>query len=308
MAKFDFNFMYKVDLTGSTYSIDSFLTSDVKVKDTKDGPHSGDDRHFLGDIPNDGFHVTHAGQGLNGTYHFVSVADVGGVTGFIGQQGGTYYFFTDQNLSNGTNLHLDSGTFPPVCFMPGTHILTPAGEVLVENLKRGDLVQTVDGGSVAVRWIGRQAMMSLFADEFHLPVRIKAGALGDNVPSRDLLTSPDHALFVDGILVHAGALVNGTSIVRERDVPERFAYYHIEVADHSLILAENTPAETFIDNVDRQRFDNWNEYLELDLENTTMVELPYPRAKAYRQVPRAMRTKLEQRGQLLYGQESVKAA
>jgi hypothetical protein len=54
---------------------------------------------------------------------------------------------------------------------------------------------------------------------------------------------------------------NGTSIVRETDVPEVFTYYHVEVDDHSLILAENTPSETFVDNVDRLNFDNWAEHL-----------------------------------------------
>jgi hypothetical protein len=54
--------------------------------------------------------------------------------------------------------------------------------------------------------------------------------------------------------------VNGTSIVRERNVPERFTYYHIELDDHSLLLAENTPAETFVDNIDHLPFDNWAEH------------------------------------------------
>jgi hypothetical protein len=41
-----------------------------------------------------------------------------------------------------------------------------------------------------------------------------------------------------------GALANGTSILREYDVPERFTCYHVELDDHALILAENAPAET----------------------------------------------------------------
>jgi hypothetical protein len=39
--------------------------------------------------------------------------------------------------------------------MANTLVRTPAGEVAVEDLKIGDLVQTNDGLSVPLRWIGR---------------------------------------------------------------------------------------------------------------------------------------------------------
>lgn len=195
-----------------------------------------------------------------------------------------------------------------ICFMLNTHVRTPVGEVAVEDLKIGDLVQTHDGRSVPVRWIGRQNIASRFRDELRLPICVKAGAIRDNVPCRDLFVSPDHALFVDDVLVHAGALVNGTSIVRAPNVPEVFTYYHIEVDDHSLILAENTPAETFVDNVDRASFDNWDEYQALYPEGKSVVEMPYPRAKAYRQVPRIIRARLVERGATLYGTQVASVA
>jgi hypothetical protein len=110
------------------------------------------------------------------------------------------------------------------------------------------------------------------------------------------------------VLVHAGALVNGTSIVRAPNVPEVFTYYHIEVDDHSLILAENMPAETFVDNVDRASFDNWDEYQALYPEGKSVVEMPYPRAKAYRQVPRIIRARLVERGATLYGTQVASVA
>lgn len=153
-----------------------------------------------------------------------------------------------------------------------------------------------DAGATPVCWLGRQTVSRLFCDETRvLPIRIKAGALGDRVPARDLLVSPDHALLVDGALIQAGALVNGNSILREREVPPIFTYYHVEVEDHSLILAENTPAETFVDNVDRLRFDNWHEYQTLYPSGKTVEELPYPRAKSRRQVPVNIRVKLAER-------------
>ena len=123
---------------------------------------------------------------------------------------------------------------------------------------------TVEGEAKPVAWLGRQTVSRRFADPLRvMPIRIMAGALGDNVPLRDLRLSPDHALLVDGVLIQAGALVNGTSIIRESGGPERFTYYHVGLADHALILAEGAPAETFIDNVDRLAFDNWEEHLAL---------------------------------------------
>lgn len=204
-------------------------------------------------------------------------------------------------MENPGEWHLDDVSLTLYCFLPGVCIRTPSGETVVENLKRGDLVVTFDGRTVPVTWVGRQTVSTVFADPLRvLPIRIKAGALGENVPSRDLLLSPDHALFIDGVLVHAGALVNGTTIVRERNVPEILTYYHVEVDDHALILAENTPSETFIDNVDRLAFDNWDEHEALYPEGKAIVEMPYPRAKAHRQVPQKIRAHLAARSAALY--------
>ncbi len=193
-------------------------------------------------------------------------------------------------------------TTTTMCFMPGTRIRTPNGEIAVEKLSRGDLVTTADGRAAPVAWIGRCTVSTRFADPLRvLPIRIKADALDINIPSRDLLLSPDHALFLDGVLVHAGALVNGSSIARETNVAVSFTYYHIELEDHSLILAENTPVETFIDNVDRLAFDNWQEYEALYPQRRSIVEMSYPRAKAHRQVPRATCQHLAERAAILAG-------
>ena len=246
-------------------------------------------------------HIAHAGAD-SGKYDYIgSVTTSEGGTGYIVYNASTqqYYMLTEDKFKfNGHSLSLGSantGTDLPCCFMAGTRVATPDGEANVENLNTGDLVLTADGRTVPVRWIGRQTVTPFFAGELSLPVRIKTGALGENVPSRDLLVSHDHALLVDDVLVQAGALINGTSIVREPDVPSTFVYYHVEVDDHSLILAENVPAETFVDNVDRARFDNWHEYEALYPAGKNIAEMPYPRAKAHRQVPVGMRARLSDR-------------
>jgi Hint domain len=151
-----------------------------------------------------------------------------------------------------------------------------------------------------VRWLGKQTVSPIFSDKLKtLPIRIKAGALGENVPSRDLLVSPGHAMFIDGVLIVAGALVNGTSIVRQTRVPAAFVYYHVELNEHALILAENAPAESFVDNVDRENFDNWAEHERLYAHLPPMVEMDYPVAKSHRQVPSAIRQMLAKRAALI---------
>lgn len=196
-----------------------------------------------------------------------------------------------------------------ICFMAGTMIRTPAGEAPIESLKPGDLVVTMEGEAQPVRWLGKQTISSVFADPLrNWQVRVMAGALGDNVPGRDLLVSPDHALLVDDVLIHAGALVNGTSIVRETTVPRTFVYYHVELDDHSLILAENTPVETFVDNVDRMNFDNWAEHEALYPEGRAIAEMDTPRAKARRQVPARIRLALDLRGRDIVGPLEAAAA
>ncbi len=194
------------------------------------------------------------------------------------------------------------------CFAAGTQILTPRGGIAVDTLRIGDLVTTASGDQRPVRWVGRQTVSTRFGDPLRvLPIRIRAGAIADGLPARDLLLSPDHAVLLDGFLAQAGALVNGSSIIRERNVSETFTYYHIEIDEHGLILAEGLPAETFVDNICRQSFDNWAEYEALGLPET-IPEMSYRRAKSHRQVPPHQHARLAARAAALYGAKTQAAA
>ncbi len=204
--------------------------------------------------------------------------------------GAFFHLLTD--TSGGTEITVNDVS----CFLRGTLNRVPNGEQAVESLAIGDPVLTAEGEAQPVLWIGRQTVSRVFADPLRvLPIRITAGALEENMPVRDLLVSPDHALLVGGVLIQAGALVNGSTIRREEDVPIVYTYYHVKLADHALILAEGVPAETFVDNVDRMGFDNWDEHLALYPEGRQIAELPLPRAKSHRQVPMAMRRHLAAR-------------
>ena len=147
------------------------------------------------------------------------------------------------------------------CYCPGTAILTVRGEVPVERLAIGDRVMTMDGRAEPVRWIGRRSYGGAFVAGNHLmlPVCIKAGALADGVPRRDLHVSPGHALFVDGQLVPAWRLINGVSVVQAEAV-DGVEYLHVELGAHAVILADGAPAESFLDDGCRGQFQNAGEF------------------------------------------------
>lgn len=59
--------------------------------------------------------------------------------------------------------------------------------------------------------------------------------------------TPAHTLFVDGVLVPAGSLVNGTSIILDdADDHDTLEFFHIELQRHDVIQAENTLCETLL--------------------------------------------------------------
>lgn len=147
-----------------------------------------------------------------------------------------------------------------VCFAAGTRILTDQGELAVETLAEGDQVMTLeDNLRVArpVRWLGRRRV-NLAAHpepESAAPVRILRGAFAAAVPARDLLVSPDHAIYVDGKLMPAKLLVNGGSIVQELDRSE-VEYFHVELDRHAVLFAEGLTAESYMDTGNRAFFAN----------------------------------------------------
>ncbi len=147
-----------------------------------------------------------------------------------------------------------------VCFASGTRIATARGEVAVEDLRVGDLVVTAQRGTAPLQpvvWIGHsQANIARHPDRAAVaPVLIKAGALSAGAPNRDLRVSPDHAMFLDGRLVPAKHLVNGTSIVQQLWCPE-VTYWHVELPAHGLLVAEGAVSESYFDDGNRKHFDN----------------------------------------------------
>jgi hypothetical protein len=153
------------------------------------------------------------------------------------------------------------------CFLKGTQILTPQGERPIETLQIGEMVSTVSGEAKPIKWIGRMRFERegwASWDDDVAPVKIARGAFNGELPHSDLYVSRCHRLFINGLLIPAGDLVNGRSIARlsamEANVLE---YLHIEIEGHDVILANGAPAETLEGNADRADFDNFDEYVAL---------------------------------------------
>jgi uncharacterized repeat protein (TIGR03803 family) len=176
---------------------------------------------------------------------------------------GNLFGTTEQGGANGdgTVFEVTGSGFVVACYCRGTLILTAGGEVPVEELAIGDKAITISGEARPIKWIGRRSYDRRFAagQKHILPVCIAAGALADGVPRRDLWLSPNHAFYLEGVLIEARDLVNGVSVFQAEWV-EAIEYFHIELDGHHVIVAEGAPAESFIDDDSRGLFHNAHEY------------------------------------------------
>ncbi|MBT0957491.1 Hint domain-containing protein [Alphaproteobacteria bacterium KMM 3653] len=135
------------------------------------------------------------------------------------------------------------------CFVAGTGILTPSGEVPVESLRPGDLVMTLDDGPQPLRWAGRR---SVAAQGDYAPIAFAAGALGDHdalelSPQHRVLLSDERAeLMFDAleVLVAAKELVNDMTVRRRRG--GQVTYVHLMFDRHQIIWSAGLPSESFL--------------------------------------------------------------
>lgn len=202
-----------------------------------------------------------------------SVTSAGGFTTLALTLGGTAIY--DLAFAGSpSNLTVNAGTFLAAgassavsalvitapCFAAGTRILTALGEVAVEDLAAGDEVITIATGQPRMRqitWIGQRRvdLRRHVSPDKVAPIVIEPGALGDQLPQRALIVSPDHALLLDGVLIEAKYLVNGVTVKQDFSRTD-ITYFHIELASHDALLAEGVAAESYLDSGNRGSFTN----------------------------------------------------
>jgi len=185
---------------------------------------------------------------------FAAVSETFAGNALVLTNGGAHATLHIQGAFSSGDFHIASDgatstdiTIAPACYAAGTRILTERGEVTIERLRKGERVRTISGAMRPIVWIGHRDV-----DLRHhpnprrvLPIRIAPHAFGRGLPKRALVLSPDHAVFVDDVLIPIRHLVNGSSVaVLELDA---ITYHHLELTRHDVVLAEGLPAETYLD-------------------------------------------------------------
>jgi len=212
------------------------------IGDVVDGGAGGDDHDVL-DLRGS---VTAGGS--------LSIHYTGPDSNGNGKNGYVNYFDADGNLTGKLDFTEIEEVVP--CFTPGTAVATPRGERLVEELKIGDRIITRDNGIQEIRWLGHKTLdYGQLSRATHMkPVLIRQGSLGNGLPERDMLVSPNHrmlvandrtALYFDEheVLVSAKHLVNnkGVQSVDALGV----TYIHFMFDQHEVVLANGTWTESF---------------------------------------------------------------
>jgi hypothetical protein len=153
--------------------------------------------------------------------------------------------------SGGNGGNGNGGNGQNKCFLRGTKIQTVGGERCIEDLAVGDLLPTVFGGVRPIQWIVRFRRTKVDASKpwqnHARPVRIMKSALAPNIPQTDLFVTSGHALLLDGVLVTAGSLINGTTIAPyAAEEYDELEFFQIKLETHDAIFAEGAPCETLL--------------------------------------------------------------
>lgn len=273
--------VYGIATGDNTYPHGGNFTINVAGKITVDDSDGNRDAEF-GDFTDTGSSDVPDQNVTASTVSGISAGDIVDsrytytVTGSDGSSGNIYFIATNTTNNYGplivSDFPLDPsvtytfGTFNRIgavdydnlvpCFTYGSMIRTADGEIPVQDLQVGQKVQTLDNGLQSIRWIDRKSLTSsdLAKNPTLLPIRIKKGALGCDLPRQDLMISPQHRVLVRSqivkrmfnvseVLVPAIKLVemNGVDVVSDCDAIE---YFHVLFDQHQIIYSNGAPTES----------------------------------------------------------------
>ena len=140
------------------------------------------------------------------------------------------------------------------CFTADSLVATGHGVVHVGSLTPGMRIITRDNGMQELRWVGRRRFgwRMLGLNPLLRPVHIAAGALGQGLPERDMVVSPNHR-FLTRL---AGEGETGERLTMARDLlplegvstarVTEVEYWQLLFARHELVLSDGSWSESFL--------------------------------------------------------------
>ncbi|MDO6523034.1 Hint domain-containing protein [Shimia thalassica] len=173
-----------------------------------------------------------------------------------------------------------SDRIEPIGPMPGmtasTPVATPFGYRAMGDLKRGDLVETLNGNMVPVLQVVRRTVPAKGLFE---PVRLRTPYFG---LVQDMVVAPEQRLVIGGsrveymfgaehVLVPARHLVNGSAAIRETN-HALVTYTQVLLPDHEAIHAAGTFIESFNIGRIRRKRDLLRSSLLSQFEQSTLPE------------------------------------
>jgi hypothetical protein len=182
--------------------------------------------------------ATIAANGTSTTYGTITVADA--------NDAALTFTVVARNGSGEDGLLSEPASYDPgyiPCFPAGVRILTPIGYRAVETFRSGELVQTADGRSVAIK-VYTTTLENVSAK--NAPYLIPAHTFGYNSPPADLRLSGLHAFQVKKGLWKVPAYANNSKVV-QYGVGETVTYYHIECPNYfrDNLVAEGCVVESY---------------------------------------------------------------
>jgi len=211
---------------------------------------------FSGTLPHTNKLSNVNGEDLRGEEIAVITTDDG--TRYFILTNGVTSFATMDDFPNGAHPieNVDNTNNVIICFARDTHIKTERGEVLVQDLKVGDLLATADDGFQPIRWITSRkfGFSDLLCHSEYRPIRIPQGFLGKGLPSADLTVSPLHRIaisswasemlfFTQEAMLAAKHLMENQSI-EHPDIAAGVEYFHILLDSHQVVFANDLPTES----------------------------------------------------------------
>lgn len=167
----------------------------------------------------------------------------------------TYDNGSTLRLTNVDPDDIGSGNFEfgpgPVCLAKGTYVETPSGPHLIEALCTGDIVVTLDRGPQPIAHIVTETIEFRDHDDRRKPILISQDALGEKVPTTDMIVSPQHRILLPSAQTGEEVLVPAVKLIKRRNIRrikgrKSETYYNLVLDHHNIIIANGCHVETML--------------------------------------------------------------